>query len=209
MKKFVVALACVVAGSAFAQDKSHHVISIGTEGFGWSGAGNVFKWDKDESGVKDHTSSQGALKLNYNYVFDSGLMIGGQIDSETSKSEIKRTDDTKTESESSDTSLGLSVGFNFNDDISRSWWVMGTIGSGKSEEEVKDEDGKTNFDYDYTFFTLSAGKRISLESWGLKNVSYNPSISFTSATAGGDAEDDGLESLSQFALEIIKVDIVF
>lgn len=190
-------------------EQPHHVISVGADGFGWSGLSQVFDWDKDKSGIKDHTSSEGKLNLNYSYIFDSKVMLGVELKVDTEKSELKETNGDKTTDESSETRFGVSLGYNFNDDIYRSWWIKGTVGTGHFENETKVNGSKTKFDYDYKYFTIAAGKRISLESWGLKNVSYNPSISFTGASVSGDAEDAGLDGLSSATLELIKIDILF
>lgn len=209
-KLLLVAIVAVFSLSVHAQgDQPKHVISIGTDGFGWSGLSQVFNWDKDESGIKDHNVSEGSLKLNYSYVFETRVMLGAEIKSETSNSEIKAVDGSKTTDDTSDTQMGISLGYNFNEDLNRSWWVKGTLGSGKYKSETKDADGTSEFEFGYSYFTLSAGKRISLESWGLKNVSYNPSISFSSASVRGDAHDAGLDTATIAQLDIIKVDILF
>jgi hypothetical protein len=153
-----------------AQDtQPKHIISIGTDGFGWSGLGHNYEWDKDESGVKDHEQSESSLKLNYSFVFPNRLMIGAELSSEASNSKQKFEDGTMT----------------------------------------KDEDGKSELDFGYSGYYLSGGRRISLSSWGLKNVSYNPTIAFGRLQVSGDAEDLGLERVSQARFEFIKIDILF
>jgi opacity protein-like surface antigen len=199
----------VMASSVLAQDQPKHIISIGTDGFGWSGLGQVFEWDKDESGIKEHKYSEGSLKLNYSYVFESRFMLGFELSNETSKNEQEDTAGDKTTDETTTSEIGVSIGYNFNQDIYRSWWIKGALGSGKYKNETKEAGVKTDFEYGYTSFTISGGKRVSLESWGLKNLSYNPSIAITSAKISGDAEDAGLETARQVKLEIIKFDVLF
>lgn len=211
MKKLLVAVLVssfsLVALAEGTQPK--HIISIGTDGFGWSGLSMNFDWDKDKSGIKNHETSEGNLKLNYSYVFSNRVMLGAILTVNSEKSEIKETNGDKTTDESSDTELGLAIGYNFNEDVNNSWWVQAVLSSGKHEEETKDSSGKSTFDYGYSAFYLNAGKRISLDSWGLKNVSYNPSISISSAKLSGDAEDAGAETAAGARLEIIKIDILF
>lgn len=209
MKKFLALSVLVMSFSAMSNEQPKHMISFGTDGFGWSGQGTVYKWDKDESGIKDHTVSGGKISLNYNYIFPTRVMLGGEIISETSKSEIKPVSGIKTTAEDSDTRIGISLGYNFNEDLYNSWWIKGTFGSGKYESESKDSDGKETFDFGYGYFTFSAGKRFSFESWGIKNLSYSPSISLTGLSVSGDAEDAGLESASVVQLDILKFDLLF
>lgn len=209
MKKFLALAVFTMSFSAMSNEQPKHMISFGTDGFGWSGLGTVYKWDKEESGVKDHTASQGKISLNYNYVFPNRVMLGGEIVSETSKSEIKPVTGTKITAEDSDTRIGISLGYNFNEDLFRSWWIKGTLGSGNFESESEDSDGKDTFDFKYGYFTFSAGKRFSFESWGIKNLSYSPSISITGLSVSGDAEDAGLDSVSVVQLDILKFDLLF
>lgn len=210
MKKLLVAFTFLFSFSLFAQtEQPRHLISIGTDGFGWSGIGNIFDWDKDESGIKKHESSSSELILNYSFIFPNRVMLGAFIFSETSESTIKLTDGSKVKSEDSSTEFGVGVGYNFNEDLFNSWWVQAIVSSGKWHEKSKDLSGTDESDDRFTSFYLKLGKRINLDSWGLKNISYNPSITFATAKFSGDMNDMGLEKASQFQLEIIKFDILF
>lgn len=210
MKKLVLAFVLLSSVSAYAQsEQPKHLISVGADGFGWSGIGGIFDWDKDESGVKKHESSQSKLMLNYAYILPNRIMIGAFVSSETNESTIKMTDGSKTKSEDASTEIGLGLGYNFNEDLYNSWWIQAIISSGKMVDETKDSSGKDKSDNKYSAFYLKLGRRISLDSWGLKNISYNPTITLGSAKYSGDLNDSGLDRGSQFQLEIIKFDILF
>lgn len=210
MRFIILILSLMISTIALAEgDQPKHIFTIGTDGFGWSGLATTFDWDKEKSGVEENTYSEGNLKLNYSYVFLNRLMLGAEIMVKTEESEAKDTAGNKETSEESTTEFGISLGYNFNEDLFNSWWIKGTLGSGDFESKEEDSTSTTELEYGYTSFTLSVGKRISLDSWGLKNFSYNPSIAFTSGTVSGDAEDAGLEKFSHLKLEIIKVDILF
>lgn len=211
MKKLILAVlvsAFSVVASA-QENQPKHIISIGTDGFGWSGSAQTFDWDKNTSGIKDHDSSRSKLELNYSYVFPNRVMLGALVTVESSESEIKDLAGNKTKSEENNSEIGISLGYNFNEDVYNSWWIQGILSSGRSEEITKDSTGKEEFDYSYKAFYINAGKRINLDSWGLKNISYNPSISIATAKVSGDAEDAGLETLTQVRINIIKFDILF
>lgn len=215
MKKLLVAVLVssfsLVALAEGTQPK--HIISVGTDGLGWSGLGNKFEWDKDKaSGVKDQDSSNGTLALNYNYVFSNRVMVGAELYYENEKSETKYTSGDKESEETTTTSLALSVGYNFNDDLFNSWWIKGSLGGGSIKSETEDTTAtpaKTDSDIGVSFFTIEGGKRFSFDSWGLKNFSYSPSIAITSATYSDDADDAGLETSSSVQFNVLKFDILF
>ncbi len=189
-----------------------HIISVGTEGLGWSSLGNKFDWDKDKSGIKDQESSNGELALNYNYVFSNRVMIGAELSYSMNKSENENDSGDKETEESTTSSFALSVGYNFNEDLFNSWWIKGSLGEGSIKTETEDTTetpAKEESDIGVSFFTIEAGKRFSFDSWGLKNVSYSPSIAITSATYSGDADDAGLETSSSAQFNILKFDILF
>ena len=190
-----------------------HIISIGTNGLGWSGIGNVLDWDKNKSsGIKDQSTSNGTIALNYNYVFKNQMMVGANIYYESNKSETKLASGDKITDESMTSTFSVSVGYNFNQDIFNSWWLKGSIGSGGIKTETTDTTAnpeKTKSDIGLSFVAFEGGKRISLDSWGLKNFSYSPSIAVASARFDKDADDIGLESSVSVTLNVIKFDIAF
>jgi len=214
MKKLLVAVLAssfsLVALAEGTQPK--HIISVGTDGLGWSGLGNKFKWDEDKSGVKDQDSSNGSLALNYNYVLPNRIMLGAELIYENEKSEIKYTSGDKETSETTTSSLALSVGYNFNEDLFNSWWVKGSLGGGSIKSETEDTTEtppKTDSDIGVSFVTIEGGKRFSFDSLGLKNFTYSPSIAITSASYSDDAKDAGLESSTSVQLNVLKFDILF
>ncbi len=214
MRMFVIIGLATALGSANAQDAAapKHLISVGTGGPGWSGSSSIAKWDKDKSSIKDDESSEGELSLNYSYILPNRLMIGGMISAENEKTKTNYTTGDKVESESSTSMIGVGIGYNFNEDLYNAWWVSGYVGVGDakiketstfSDPEVTETKGS------FTFTTIEFGKRFSFNALGIKNISYSPSLSFTGASYGGDAKDDGLESLSVVSLNIIQFDVLF
>lgn len=198
-----------VSSSSEEVKRPKNIISIGTNGFGWSGVGNTFDWNKNKSSIDEHTSSESNFKLNYSYVFESRIMLGIDFDFESSKSEIETTSGSKTKNETDAGEVGLSVGYNFNEDIYNSWWAKLTFAVGSYTSKDKDSSGTDKTDYGYNALYLSFGKRINLDSWGLRNVSYNPSLTIGSATTNGDAEEAGLDTISTARIDLIKIDILF
>ena len=109
-------------------------------------------------------------------------------------------------------SNALSVGYNFNEDFYNSWWLKGFLGSGVLKNVTEDSSKsptKTTSDVGVNFVTFEFGKRFSLNSWGLKNFSYSPSIAIISAKYNKDADDIGLKTSSSAQLNVLKFDILF
>lgn len=210
-RQLVIAGLLALTCSANAAD-SNHLISIGTDGFGWSGAANVLKWDEEKSGIKDNKESSGSLEFNYAYIFDNGFMLGVSVSNETEKDETKVTTGEKITEESSDTSLAIVLGYNFSQNLNESWWIKSYLGTTSAESETKDGTDPTNDNKvkgDGSIFALEVGKRFTLSKWGLSNVTYSPSIRYSSTSFGGDFKDAGLESRTGFELNVLKFDVLF
>ena len=192
--------------SAFAStDQPKHIISIGTDGLGWSGLTTFFDYNKPKSGIKNSETSGGSLKLNYNYVFASRLMVGGDLYFDNEKNVTKSASGAKTINETTLSTIAVSVGYNFNDDLFKSWWIKTLLGVGSVQTEIS--NSKT--DNGISFITIEGGKRFSFATLGLQNFSYAPSIALTSAAYSKDAEDNGLNSSTTVQINILKFDILF
>ena len=192
--------------SAFAStDQPKHIISFGSDGLGWSGLTTFFDYNKPKSGIKNSETSGGSLKLNYNYVFASRVMVGGDLYFDNEKNVTKSASGTKTTNETTLSTIAMSVGYNFNEDLFKSWWIKTLIGVGSVQEEIP--GNKT--DNGISFITIEGGKRFSFATLGLQNFSYAPSIAVTSAAYSKDAEDNGLNSSTTVQINILKFDILF
>lgn len=204
----------IILGVAYAEeeknDQPHHLISIGTDGFGWSGTGMVFELDDDKTTRDELRTSEGAFKLNYNYIFKSRFMLGGEVAIDYSKSEVEFDSGGEITEEERLSTIALSLGYNFNEDIYNSFWIKGFLGGGSLQTETDDSTAANDdSDTDSTigFVTLELGKRFTLGKF--KHFTYSPSIAITGASYGEDAEDAGLESSSSATLNILKFDVLF
>ncbi len=203
---FLLIVASLFSLSAFAStDQPKHIISIGTDGLGWSGLTTFFDYNKSKSGIKDSETSGGSLKLNYNYVFASRVMVGGDLYFDSEKNITKSASGAKTTNETTLSTIALSVGYNFNDDLFKSWWIKTLIGVGSVQTEIP--SSKT--DNGISFITIEGGKRFSFATWGLQNFSYAPSVAVTSAAYSKDAVDNGLNTSTTVQINILKFDILF
>lgn len=209
MRNLFLIIALFLTQAALASDQPRHIVSVGTDGLGLSAISEVFDWNSGKSGIKDDSNSVGSLKLNYNYVFDNRVMLGGEVSIDSVTTETKFENSPRTKSQTSDSRIGISVGYNFGQDLYQSWWIRGIIGSGNKHGETKIGAIKTKKDFDFGYLTISGGRRISLQSWGLKNVTYNPSLSITSISGDGTGIYKGLDGVSRAVLDIVRIDILF
>ena len=208
------ALLTLFLAPAYAQStQPHHLVSVDTDGLGWSGLNNLFDWDKSKSGnVSDQKSDIGKLKFNYSYILENRLMLGFALTYEKETIETKFANGTKKTDDSLNSTFAVSVGHNFNQDIFNSWWIKGFLGAGQIKNETEDTSAtptKTTTDTGVSFVSLEFGKRFNLDSWGLRNASYSPSLAVTSSTFSKDAKNIGLGRAGSAQLNLIKFDILF
>ncbi|WP_408097649.1 hypothetical protein ACJVC5_01675 [Peredibacter sp. HCB2-198] len=210
MKKLVPVLAVLSVTSAFAAEQPKHIVSFGVDGLGWAGTATVFDIDKDKNQLKDQESTESKLLLNYSYVFPTRFMLGGELGVSRETSESKFQDGTKIETEASEVFAGISLGYNFNENLFESWFIEGTLLVGSIESETK-ETGVADEDSDssYSAFKVEFGKRLSFASWGIANFAYTPSIEVTAYSFDDDAKDAGLDSATQARLNLLKFDVLF
>lgn len=210
MKKLVPVLAVLSVTSAFAAEQPKHIVSLGIDTLGWSSTATIFDIDKDKNQLKDQDSTENKLLLNYSYVFPTRFMLGGELGLSRETSESKYQSGNKTEAESNETFLGVSLGYNFNENLFESWFIEGTLGVGSMESETKETgSAREKSDSSYSYFKVEFGKRLSFGSWGIANFAYTPSIELSAYSFGGDAKDVGLERASQARLNLLKFDVLF
>lgn len=221
MKPLVISALALVSLSAYAQEDTSeekkeeqpkNLISITTDGFGWAGSGTSYKFDKDKSTRDEQTTSEGKLALNYAYIFQSRFMLGGEIFYEGSRTKVDFQNGDDLETNSTTSSLAVILGYNFNENIYNSWWIMGKLGGAVAKTEVKDSTATPrNTDTEVTsgFAALEFGKRFQFSSEKMKAFTFSPSIELRSDQFGKDADDAGVESALTATINILKFDLLF
>jgi hypothetical protein len=174
---------------------------------------NLFDWNQSKTGgVHDQKSNVTKFNLNYNYILPNQMMVGLEFSYDNETIETKYASSKKITTEALTSTFALSVGYNFNEDFYNSWWLKGFLGSGVLKNVTEDSSKspeKTTSDVGLNFVTFEFGKRFSLNSWGLKNFSYSPSLAIISAKYNKDADDIGLKTSSSAQLNVLKFDILF
>ena len=140
--------------------------------------------------------------------FTYGFKAAGNVDSLKLHTEFE-TIVLDLQKDTAETKMGLSVGYNFSYNYCCAWWIKGTLGTGTSSNKTVDSTGTEELKYGYSYYALTVGKRFSIELFGLKNFSYSPAITMTSAKMTGSTHSDGLNSASELKLDILRLDILF
>ncbi len=213
MKILFISVCLLISFFALAEDYPKHQLMFGNGlGTGWSGSATTAEVDSDLN-IKDYDLINGEFNLNYAYTITPRFQLGINIASETETNEVKARSGGKVKTESSDSTLIIFGILNFSDRLNDSFYIGAGLGKGWTEMESKDTtDGSTassETEYDGDLFYLAFGKRFNLKSLGIENLTYSPSIMYQHAKIGGDAEDAGLESLTQVTIDIIKFDLLF
>lgn len=214
MKFILVFCSLLLAGNVLAQSESpKHMVMFGNSfSAGWSGSASTADVDSD-MGIDDYEVTNGNFKINYAYAVAPQVQIGIDFDTERDTSEVKANAGGKIESEDTSTSLLLFALFNFSDNLYESFYLGGGFGKVWVNEETKDSTGgsstKTESEYDADSVFVTFGKRFNLKSMGISNLTYSPSITYVHNKINGDLEDAGVNSISQFRIDLVKFDLLF
>ncbi|HXH29449.1 MAG TPA: hypothetical protein VNJ01_01430 [Bacteriovoracaceae bacterium] len=189
---------------------SKHQVSFGnTFSTAASGSRTSLGLNKDSDAIS-YLLGDADLSLNYAYKVLPRFQVGGIAGYSNDSEDIKYRDGSTLTEASTDIRIYLFVTFNFSQALSSSYYVTGLLGKELSDSESKDSAlGTTKTDSDKTGAGLIFGKRFSLRSLGIVNLTYSPSISFKREIAGGDLKKEGTDNLDSITLDLIKFDLLF
>jgi hypothetical protein len=211
MRLLIFSILLLTSQVVLAQETTKHMITIGDSmGFNVSGQSGTAETD-DELGIKDFNIGSGNISLNYHHTVAPRWQIGIYVSSQSSTSEIKYKAGGKLKNEDSSTAVYIGATYNFQDELSNSFYLSLALGRESYESEEKDTSDGTESDteYDIGATSLVFGKRFDLKGMGIQNLSYSPSIQYVHGKVGGDLEDSGVDSLSQFRIDFVKFDLLF
>lgn len=215
MKMFVI-LALIISFSTFAKDESKHMVTFGSDyNSGWNLSSS--KSDVDSGlGIDDYDISKGRLSLNYAYRIVNQFQLGLSLGSTSEETETKYngsggsgSGDYKVDTKR--TSFYLFGIFNFSEDFTETFYVLGGYGQETIENTTKDDRNSTasKSESDVNSYMFQIGKRFNLKAAGIQNLVYSPAISYKFGTVGGDLNDEGVESISTIQLDLVKFDLLF
>lgn len=214
MKKILVLMFTLISINVHAQEEqTKHMVMFGNSfNFGWNGSGSTADVDS-KLGIKDYLLSEGNFNVNYAYTVAPQFQLGLDVAVQTETEEAKAKAGGKVKSEEMSRSFAVFGVFNFSENLKESFYLGAAVGKMWVDNEVKDTTGgstsKSETEYDGNLFYIGFGKRFSLKSLGIENLTYSPSISFQHVELSGDLEDAGVNSISTVTLDVVKFDLLF
>ncbi|HXH76409.1 MAG TPA: hypothetical protein VNJ08_15665 [Bacteriovoracaceae bacterium] len=209
MQRLIILFLVLLPTFALSEENPKHMVQVTPRGFG-VGAAYETTYPRNESIFRDFNIFRGNIDLNYTYTVTPRVQVGGIL----SNNSEKRTYATKAGQTGrvsiNDLLVGMSLYWNFDDEIMHSWY-MGFIFAVLNHEE---EYSKNVFNYleddkNSETYELIVGKRFDLKKWGLINIKYSPSFSLYTQRARKDYDDDGLQDGVGVSVQAIKFDILF
>lgn len=211
MKIFILFL-FVVSTNAFA-DQYRHLVSIDSNGLGWSGAFEKME-TKSESAFSDVEHLVNNIGFNYAYRLTDRFILGGYF--RNTNSEYKfNTPSSSARVEAETQTIGLFTLYNFSDTISSAWYTGLSVAHFQLEQEVSHDvvlaESKNPFELDDSgmMFEAIAGKRFRLLKWNIDHLTYSPQIGLFYKTHSKDFDDQSVKNGYGVSFQPIKFDLLF
>lgn len=205
--------ALILISTANASEAPRHMVSFGTNGLGWSGASEEIDTNK-RSPFKSVDYFLNNLSLNYAIRLFSHLQLGAFYQNYEDEYEFHHSNG-KSKSALQHSKYGTFLLYNFSKNLTESFYLGAAFSFFNTEEEnshdFTEAEGKAPFELDdegqtYEFII---GKRFSLESFGIKHITYSPMVSFYHRQHGKDFDDQGARKGKGIFLQILKFDVLF
>ncbi len=209
--KFIIFLLLIFSLNA-AADNYNHIVSIGTAGFGWSGAAERNETEEKSSfaDVKTYLTN---LSLNYGHRIGKRFILGGYY--QTGHSETKFRNGVTGRVEHETQIVGLYTLYNFSDTISSAWYTGVSVAHFNDEQEISHDialaESKSPFELDDAGMVYEAivGKRFSLKKWNIDHLTYAPQLGFFKKTHSKDFDDQGVKDGIGATIQPIRFDFLF
>lgn len=210
LKKLILMLSTVICTGLLANEVKHQVSFGANSNLTWNGTSATAKLNSATT-IDDFDLTGGNFAVNYFYSISERLQLGFLIDNEVDESEIRLKSGTKITSEDKNTAVYILAQYNFNNSFEGSWYAGFGIGREKSEDTTIDSSGANNSNTSFRIngTALWIGKRFSLKSLGIENLTYSPMLSFQHGKVKGDLQSQGIDEMSIVTLDILKLDLLF
>jgi hypothetical protein len=211
--KLIGIILALLASTSFASE-SRHMISVGPQGLGWSGAAE--KIDGSSSSEFKHSDYfLHQLALNYAYRLFPRIQLGGFYKSSTSEYRFKRRDGKTTPVEIEENTFGFFALYNFNEELNKAWYLGYALSMTNHEEENDHEftasENKAPFELDDLSQTheVILGKRFEMRWLETKKIVYSPQGSAFIRKHSKDFKDQKTKNGRGVSLMPIRFDILF
>ncbi len=212
MKILLVSLLLALSLSTFADDYKH-IVTFGSNGFGWSGASEKMETNK-ESVFSDVDYFLQNIGVNYGYRISERFVIGGFASNNHFEYKFNTPSSTASVRETI-TVYGLYTLYHFSDTISTAWYTGLSISQFNRSEETSHKatiaESKTPFELDDTGMTyeLLLGKRFSLKKWNIDHLTFAPQVSLYQRVHGRDFDDQDVKHGFGYTFQPVRFDFLF
>jgi hypothetical protein len=199
--------------SAWSAD-DHHLISLGTSGFGLSGAAEKINPSSDSSFDAVQVLVK-QISLNYAFRFMDRLQIGGFYQNDHNDYKFKSRKNRSSSSYTNNQIYGIFFLFNFSKKINDTFFIgLSTSFYNMEEENSKDftdAESKQPFELDDEGFSheLVLGKRFSLRRWNIDHLTFAPQLGIFYRGHGKDFSDQKITEGFGVSVQTLKFDFLF
>ena len=211
--KALLVLTLLIPALSFA-DEYRHLISFGTNGFGWSGAAEIMETNSRESPFSDVQYFTNNISLNYGYRIHKRVAVGGFFS--TAHTEHRFRTGSKTGKVETETDIvGGFLLYHFSDTIASAWYAGLSVSSFTIEEETSHNaaiaESKTPFELDDAgmMYEIVTGKRFRLLRWNIDHLTYAPQIGIFARTHGKDFDDQDVKDGFGVSFQPVRFDLLF
>lgn len=211
MKIFILFLSLLSLNS-FA-DEHKHLVTFGSNGFGWSGAVEQME-TRDASKFSDVDYWINQIGINYGYRLNERYLIGAHF--QTFNDEYRFNNGGKSSSVEKEVLMaGIYVLYNFSDTIANTWYTGLAISHYSNEEEtdhdIASAEGKAPFELDDAgeIYEVLLGRRFSLKKWNIEHLTYAPQVGVYFKTHSKDLDDQDVKDGFGATFQPIRFDFLF
>jgi hypothetical protein len=210
MRTFILFL-CLIPLQSFA-DEHKHLVTFGSNGFGWSGAVEQME-TRDASAFSDVDYWMNNIGVNYGYRLDERFIIGGHLQTFNSEYRFNNGGSSKVEKEG--LVFGIYALYNFSDTIANTWYTGISIAHFSEEEEVSHNvalaESKTPFEFDDEgeIYEILLGRRFSMKKWNIDHLTYAPQVGIYFKTHSKDFDDQDVKDGFGASFQPLRFDFLF
>ncbi len=211
MKNFILFL-CLIPLHSFA-DEHKHLVTFGSNGFGWSGAVEQME-TRDASVFSEVDYWLNNIGVNYGYRLDQRYVVGAHLQVYNSEYRFKM-GNASSPVEKEGLVFGLYALYNFSDTIANTWYTGIAISHFSDEEETSHNialaESKNPFELDDAgeIYEVFVGRRFSLKKWNIEHLTYAPQIGIYMKTHSKDFKDQDIKDGFGISFQPVRFDFLF
>lgn len=211
MKIFILLLSLLSFNSS--ADEHKHLVTFGSNGFGWSGAAEQMETG-DSSNFSDVDYWINNIGINYGYRLNERYIIGAHLQTFNSEYTFQGGNGSGTVEEEG-LIFGLYLLYNFSDTAANTWYTGLSVSHFSEQEEVGNgisgAEGKSPFELDDAgeIFEIFLGRRFSLKKWNIEHLTYAPQFGLYFKTHSKDFDDQDIKDGFGISFQPVRFDFLF